>query len=537
VATWDILRKCLHELFEADDFGNDNIEIPLSNVKRALRCRYKVDLSETALGYATASELFKDERLLDICSLRLDKKGYILVPSPFEERKASIDKGTAFDTSPLADLSSASPSALCDESNQILSAASVPKLPVYGVDYQDDAWVSNNFRNGSVAGAHAMSDQSFYGMHNACGVVLVQQPLAPIDGRSASHASPVLGEWFKPGLDFTGNSNSMMLPMPGLAPAFDNWDRAFEANDASESQIFVSTPSPLLSGGGFALRIFEEVQSIGTASGTSAETKNDESLSFHGTWINRDGNDQEIPHYSFQATGATTCKVVTKNKTFTGVLQSDDTILWNDGDVWRRGTAEKSTEPTSLDCSADADSLPMSPREIFASTPDSFLSGGDFESRIQEEVSQEEVQFVGTAAGTAALAHAEADDADISDVSLQFLKGCGARAPAETENEDISNLPLQFIEGGGFALQSGQDSVVTVDEPEPEPVRWTGSIAGGDTNGAMLFVQPLVPGQAFDGTVAKVVNTFITVLPCAQHTYSASGRCRAQSEGLARPSA
>merc|ERR1712232_1078287 len=330
-----------------------------------------------------------------------------------------------------------------------------------------------------------MGDQSLYGMYNAFGVLLVQQPLAPVNGvhahgvPSAAHASPMLGELYKPELYFTGNSNSMMLPMPGLAPALDNWDRALEANDASEVH-FVSTPSPLLSGGGFASRIFEEVQSIGTAAGTTrshAEMENEESLSFNGTWINREGNEQEIPHDSFQATGPTTCKVITDCKTFTGLLQSDGTILWNDGDVWTRNKVEKSAESTSGDCNADADSLPMSPREIFASTPDSFLSEAGFASRIQEDVStcspllsaggfasriEEEMQSVGTAAGTAALAHAEAENVDISNVSLHFLKACGARAPAEMESADISNAPLQFLEGGGFALQSSQDSV-TVD--------------------------------------------------------------------------
>jgi len=227
---------------------------------------------------------------------------------------------------------------------------------------------------------------------------------------------------------------------------------------------------------------------------------------------------------------------MTEGETFTGTLQADGTILWNDGDVWRR---VKTEEPAEL---TDADSLPVSPREIFASTPDSLLSGGGFTSRIEEEVStpspllsggsfasriQAEMQSVGMAAGMAAPVHAEMENEDISE--------SWCPSSTETENEDVSNLSLQFLEGGGFALQSSQDSAVTVDEPEPEPVRWAGSVAGGDSNGSMLFAQPLLPGQAVEGTV-KVVNTFITILPSAQDTYSGSGRCRAQSEGLARPS-
>ena len=39
--------------------------VPLSNVKRMLRTDFCVDLSETALGHATVTDLFKDNASLD----------------------------------------------------------------------------------------------------------------------------------------------------------------------------------------------------------------------------------------------------------------------------------------------------------------------------------------------------------------------------------------------------------------------------------------------------------------------------------------
>jgi len=76
LATWDVLRSCLRDVLqEVQESG-----YPLSNIKRILRSRFKVDLSETALGHATATELFKDARLQDICSVRLLDSGYVLFP-------------------------------------------------------------------------------------------------------------------------------------------------------------------------------------------------------------------------------------------------------------------------------------------------------------------------------------------------------------------------------------------------------------------------------------------------------------------------
>jgi hypothetical protein len=80
VASWETLRACLRDLLD-NDHGACEVGIPLSNVKRALRASFKVDLSETALGHATVSELFKDHRLQDMCSLRLHEKGYFVFAS------------------------------------------------------------------------------------------------------------------------------------------------------------------------------------------------------------------------------------------------------------------------------------------------------------------------------------------------------------------------------------------------------------------------------------------------------------------------
>jgi hypothetical protein len=52
--------------------------IPLANLKQVFHTRFQMHLSETTLGHAKLSELLKNERLHDLCHLRLEDVGYVL---------------------------------------------------------------------------------------------------------------------------------------------------------------------------------------------------------------------------------------------------------------------------------------------------------------------------------------------------------------------------------------------------------------------------------------------------------------------------
>jgi len=78
LATWDRVPECLQQLMDSAAQGAGSI--PLSNVKRLFRSRFHLELSETALGHAKLSELLQDERLRDICSVRLQGHGYVVMP-------------------------------------------------------------------------------------------------------------------------------------------------------------------------------------------------------------------------------------------------------------------------------------------------------------------------------------------------------------------------------------------------------------------------------------------------------------------------
>jgi hypothetical protein len=69
--------------------------IPLSNIKRLIRSRFHVELSETALGYAKLSELLQDPCLRDICTVKLQGHGYVICPRATSTQPCNI---SLFDT-------------------------------------------------------------------------------------------------------------------------------------------------------------------------------------------------------------------------------------------------------------------------------------------------------------------------------------------------------------------------------------------------------------------------------------------------------
>jgi len=79
VATWDMVRQGLQHFFA--NMGHGEKSIPLSNLKRLFRAQFSIELSETALGYAKLSELLQDHRLVDLCEIKLQGHGYVMVPA------------------------------------------------------------------------------------------------------------------------------------------------------------------------------------------------------------------------------------------------------------------------------------------------------------------------------------------------------------------------------------------------------------------------------------------------------------------------
>lgn len=80
IATWMVARKCL-KLIMKDALASQANQVPLSNIKRVFRSQYETELSETSLGHSKLSELLQDERLKDICTVRLLDQGYFVIPT------------------------------------------------------------------------------------------------------------------------------------------------------------------------------------------------------------------------------------------------------------------------------------------------------------------------------------------------------------------------------------------------------------------------------------------------------------------------
>jgi len=78
VAEWGDVRRCLGEIVRTT--VRTNGWMPLSNVKRLFRSRFHLVLSETALGHSKLSEMLRDPRLRDVCSIRLRGNVYAVLP-------------------------------------------------------------------------------------------------------------------------------------------------------------------------------------------------------------------------------------------------------------------------------------------------------------------------------------------------------------------------------------------------------------------------------------------------------------------------
>merc|ERR1712000_670528 len=79
IATWTTARKCLRIIMK-DALKSQANQVPLSNIKHIFRSQFEIELSETALGHSKLSELLQDERLNDICTVRLLDQGYFVIP-------------------------------------------------------------------------------------------------------------------------------------------------------------------------------------------------------------------------------------------------------------------------------------------------------------------------------------------------------------------------------------------------------------------------------------------------------------------------
>mmetsp|Transcript_29796 Transcript_29796/g.57624 ORF Transcript_29796/g.57624 Transcript_29796/m.57624 type:complete len:499 (+) Transcript_29796:119-1615(+) len=140
VADWETARLKLREILDSAALrGSD--QVPLSNIKRLFRSLYKMELSETALGYSKLTELLQDPRFNDICSVELQDRGYTVVPVHPIQTTPRASNGVALgaslhqvtpqsdtDEKPSLKASVATPQRQRDRNRQTPARAKVPPL-------------------------------------------------------------------------------------------------------------------------------------------------------------------------------------------------------------------------------------------------------------------------------------------------------------------------------------------------------------------------------------------------------------------------
>jgi hypothetical protein len=90
LVSMDQAKACLMQLLS--DVGCTPATMPLSNVKRLFRSRFRLELSETSLGYAKLCDLLSSDSFKDICYVRLDWNGYTVVQREMLVQREAFDK-------------------------------------------------------------------------------------------------------------------------------------------------------------------------------------------------------------------------------------------------------------------------------------------------------------------------------------------------------------------------------------------------------------------------------------------------------------
>lgn len=80
IASWDTALSILGEILDGTGsaVGSSPTPVPLSNVKRIFRSHFKMELSETALGYSKLSDFLQDPRCTAMCNIKLEGHGYVI---------------------------------------------------------------------------------------------------------------------------------------------------------------------------------------------------------------------------------------------------------------------------------------------------------------------------------------------------------------------------------------------------------------------------------------------------------------------------
>merc|ERR1711904_697390 len=81
LATWGKVREVVQHILNNAMIQKADT-VPLANVKRIFRSQFRVELSETSLGYSKLSELLRDAFLSDLCIVELRQSGYVMIPRP-----------------------------------------------------------------------------------------------------------------------------------------------------------------------------------------------------------------------------------------------------------------------------------------------------------------------------------------------------------------------------------------------------------------------------------------------------------------------
>jgi hypothetical protein len=235
-ATLEEARDCLRAIMEEAASSEEHGQVALSNVKRMIRTKFQLELSETALGHSKLTALFQDRHFHDICTVKLEKHGYMLYPQqsrhsspspPTNHSEAMHQSSFCFDE----------PLCLSDALETAHSCMDVFEPTPFG---QTPMWVSLNQAAvpppHPVANKRAVDEDGSY-LKNFLQDFVVQPPQTEIQELAETSPSQ---SWFPEPLSFelADQISSNMACQFGLTPAPFGWSPSPQhASDARKAAV------------------------------------------------------------------------------------------------------------------------------------------------------------------------------------------------------------------------------------------------------------------------------------------------------------
>jgi len=254
-ATLEIARRNLREILQA------NTVVPLSNIKRIFRTHYHSELSETLLGHSRLSDLLQDRRFQDLCTVRLQRNGYVVVAQPGLQQAPTLAIGQGFgriaEEAPRLELAASLPTPVTSPVAGLPTPSPSPGVPQSARVRKWSSWLTNFQKEAAASYQQQLQlgpDESLRGGHLASSISLAPQ-CRPQYGRDECRGRGLEPAGVEAVVDTEAVTISLSLPTPLPSPGVPTsatrrgWSDKPRRTEFCKDEPLCLVPTPLASPG------------------------------------------------------------------------------------------------------------------------------------------------------------------------------------------------------------------------------------------------------------------------------------------------